>query len=362
MKKEDKFVFVLSFILSLSMLFLLEACPFRLLANDIQVVEREEVEIELLLSDAAELFEEEGGSEAAEDSDSALEEEIAQEDSTSEAEVSEEVEPEPDRETETQYEETEEELAEEPEEVEERPEIEEEPEEEIEEVEEKPEVEEVVEIEEEIEEEPEELEEVEVVEEAEVEVEEELNESEEEQLPEWVLNQNEVEEPEESEDDSFDLDSYLAELRNNNDDADDEENEVVDEIVNRESEEVESSQPAEEQIENGGSDDTDSGEDEIYDLRENGHSGIDRPSIRNHRAPEYPPQMRRRNIEGRVILSLKIDQDGKTSEFEIHDSSGYDAFDQAALSAVKEWEFEAAKLDDQFVSVRITLPIRFELD
>ncbi|RQD74867.1 MAG: hypothetical protein D5S01_06130, partial [Halanaerobium sp. MSAO_Bac5] len=92
MKKEDKFVFVLSFILSLSMLFLLEACPFRLLANDIPVHEREEVEIELLLSDAAELFEEDGGSEAAEDSDSVLDEELAQEEASSEAETVEEVE------------------------------------------------------------------------------------------------------------------------------------------------------------------------------------------------------------------------------------------------------------------------------
>ena len=346
MKKEDKFVYILSFILSLSMLFLLEACPFRLLANDIKVVEREEVEIELLLSDAAELFEEEGGSEAAEDSDSALDEEIAQENDTIEAEASEEVEPEPDRETETQSEEVEE-LVEEPEEIEEEP---------IEEIEE---IEEEKELVEEIEEEPEEIE---VVEEAEVEVEEEVKASEEEQVPEWVLSQDEVEEePEESDNDSFDIDSYLTELRNNND-KDNDESEVVEEIVNRESEEIESSQLEEDQLESGSSEAADNAEAEVYDLRENDHSGIDRPSIRNYRAPEYPAQMRRRNIEGRVILSLKIDQDGKTSEFEIHDSSGYEAFDQAALSAVKDWEFSAARLDDKFVSVKITLPIRFELN
>ena len=63
-----------------------------------------------------------------------------------------------------------------------------------------------------------------------------------------------------------------------------------------------------------------------------------------------------------VKISVKIDKSGESSEFEIYESSGYELFDEAALEAVKQWKFKAAKRDNQDVNVRILIPIRFELE
>ncbi|MFW6295387.1 MAG: energy transducer TonB, partial [Halanaerobium sp.] len=103
-------------------------------------------------------------------------------------------------------------------------------------------------------------------------------------------------------------------------------------------------------------------EEKVYDLRQSGNDEISKPTISDYKQPEYPSQMIKREIEARVLLSLKIDKDGRTSELTVHQSSGYDSFDQAALDAVSKWKFNPAKLDDQNVNVKILVPIKFELD
>lgn len=48
--KNNKIIYLTAFLLSLSLILLLEAGSLRLLAEDIKIQEKEEVEIELLLS------------------------------------------------------------------------------------------------------------------------------------------------------------------------------------------------------------------------------------------------------------------------------------------------------------------------
>jgi len=103
-------------------------------------------------------------------------------------------------------------------------------------------------------------------------------------------------------------------------------------------------------------------ENKVYDLRKDRSNSIKKPGIINYSQPEYPSNLRKRNIEGEVIMSLRIDKAGKPHDLKISQSSGYDSFDQAALGAVSNWRFEAAEKDGNKVEVIVNLPIRFKLN
>ena len=75
--------------------------------------------------------------------------------------------------------------------------------------------------------------------------------------------------------------------------------------------------------------------------------------------PTYPPEAVARGLRGIVILDLVIGPDGKVVSAEV--TRSVPPFDEAALAAVRQWEFEATKVDGQAVSVRLSVPISFAL-
>ncbi len=54
----------------------------------------------------------------------------------------------------------------------------------------------------------------------------------------------------------------------------------------------------------------------------------------------YPPEARRNNWEGSVVLELTIDAKGRLAGATIHRSSGYDVLDNAALKMIRSARFE----------------------
>ena len=81
-----------------------------------------------------------------------------------------------------------------------------------------------------------------------------------------------------------------------------------------------------------------------------------------HRAmPVYPPQARRRGKEGRVVLTLLIDQAGKVQKIDVTEAAGY-GLTEAAIEAVKKSTFAPASVKGQKVLSRAVLPIRFKLE
>jgi len=77
--------------------------------------------------------------------------------------------------------------------------------------------------------------------------------------------------------------------------------------------------------------------------------------------PAYPDAARREGREGRVLLRVLIDDQGKTRSVEINRSSGSDALDQAATEAIKLWRFHPAHAGDRPVSSWVSIPIEFQL-
>jgi TonB family protein len=76
-------------------------------------------------------------------------------------------------------------------------------------------------------------------------------------------------------------------------------------------------------------------------------------------SPEYPPQAQAQGIRGIVILELLIDEQGKVASVDVIRSIA--GLDEAAISAVRKWEFEQTKVDGKPVRVRHTVPITFAL-
>ncbi len=91
------------------------------------------------------------------------------------------------------------------------------------------------------------------------------------------------------------------------------------------------------------------------------------PRLTNQRAVSqalqrhYPPLLRDAGIEGTVVMWFFIDENGRVQNTQVHESSGYDAFDTAAGRVAELMEFSPAYNRDQRVPVWVSIPITFEI-
>jgi protein TonB len=82
----------------------------------------------------------------------------------------------------------------------------------------------------------------------------------------------------------------------------------------------------------------------------------------NNPAPNYPSVSRRLGEQGLVLLRVQVTADGTAESVELQTGSGSSRLDQAALEAVKKWQFVPAKRGEQSVSASVVVPIRFSLE
>jgi TonB family protein len=90
-------------------------------------------------------------------------------------------------------------------------------------------------------------------------------------------------------------------------------------------------------------------------------AGSDVPAPRRTKTvlPEYPPSAQAQGIRGIVILDIVIDTEGHVASAEVLRS--IPGLDEAALVAVRQWQFEVTKVDGKPVSVRLNVPITFTI-
>ena len=77
--------------------------------------------------------------------------------------------------------------------------------------------------------------------------------------------------------------------------------------------------------------------------------------------PRYPYRARQRGQEGRVILRVRVTASGKPSTVSVRQSSGYRLLDEAALAAVKRWQFTPARQSGVAVAGWLDVPFAFKL-
>jgi periplasmic protein TonB len=99
-----------------------------------------------------------------------------------------------------------------------------------------------------------------------------------------------------------------------------------------------------------------------------GETGRDKPMVipvvtnaqyRHQFPPEYPKRARERGQQGKVILQALVDTGGKTREVKIVKSSGFNLLDEAALVAVRKWEFAPMRRDGKIVLSWVQVPVQF---
>lgn len=93
-------------------------------------------------------------------------------------------------------------------------------------------------------------------------------------------------------------------------------------------------------------------------------SYYEEPPFAIKRVPaEYTDFAKKIGIEGEVVLEVEVFADGSVGAVEVKKSlmSGPNGLDEAAVNAVKQWEFSPAKSNGKPVACWVTFPIGFSL-
>ncbi len=86
-----------------------------------------------------------------------------------------------------------------------------------------------------------------------------------------------------------------------------------------------------------------------------------RPTLVRRVPPNYPPEARRRGLEGLVLLEAVLDVEGNV-EPNVKVLTSVPELDRAAIEAVRQWRFQPARgRDGSPVRVILEIPIRFVL-
>jgi len=85
------------------------------------------------------------------------------------------------------------------------------------------------------------------------------------------------------------------------------------------------------------------------------------PQYKDIRKPPYPEAARLRELEGTVLLLLKVRPDGSVGERKIHKPSGTPLLDDAAVKAARHGTFIPARRGPRPVEAWVEVPVKFEL-
>lgn len=78
-------------------------------------------------------------------------------------------------------------------------------------------------------------------------------------------------------------------------------------------------------------------------------------------APVYPSISRRMGEEGKLVLRVELDENGRVDTVVVVDSSGYSRLDDAAMAAVKDWQCEPPLRDGLPIRAIALQPFNFVL-
>lgn len=85
-------------------------------------------------------------------------------------------------------------------------------------------------------------------------------------------------------------------------------------------------------------------------------------SVTRRIEPVYPPASRRLDEHGAVRLKVLVDETGRPREVQVAKSSGFDRLDQAAVAAVRRWQFSPAMQESRAVTAWTQVNVVFQLN
>jgi protein TonB len=78
--------------------------------------------------------------------------------------------------------------------------------------------------------------------------------------------------------------------------------------------------------------------------------------------PKYPLIARRNGVEGTVRLKVFVTRDGHAGQVQLDHTSGSSALDNAALDAVRTWQFVPARRGQDSIDSWVVVPVVFKLE
>lgn len=84
------------------------------------------------------------------------------------------------------------------------------------------------------------------------------------------------------------------------------------------------------------------------------------PNIISMKQPEYPAEAKKKNIEGRVWIKLKVDANGNPAAVVVVKSTN-SIFENSAVTAAKGYKFSPALKNGKAVAVWVVIPFNFAL-
>jgi protein TonB len=91
-------------------------------------------------------------------------------------------------------------------------------------------------------------------------------------------------------------------------------------------------------------------------------NGVSLPTVTRQIQPQYTPEAMANRIEGSVGLSTVVLADGKVGDVKVTRSlDSVHGLDEAAVKAMKQWEFKAGTKDGKPVAVRVSIDMTFTL-
>ncbi len=75
--------------------------------------------------------------------------------------------------------------------------------------------------------------------------------------------------------------------------------------------------------------------------------------------PAYPEEAKRKNIEGRVMFQIVVDENGHVVEAIVISAIPPGIFEEAAREAIMQWRYRPAKIRDRPIRVRMNAPVMF---
>jgi protein TonB len=76
--------------------------------------------------------------------------------------------------------------------------------------------------------------------------------------------------------------------------------------------------------------------------------------------PEIPPDFARQGSSGLVTVNFLVDEKGQVQDASVEKSS-HRELESSALKAVSKWRFKPARKEGTPVAIRVSIPIKFEI-
>ncbi len=93
-----------------------------------------------------------------------------------------------------------------------------------------------------------------------------------------------------------------------------------------------------------------------------GERTMAKPNYLRNPPPKYPAESRKLREEGLVLLKVLVTAEGRADDVQLQRSSGFARLDEAALKAVRRWEFNPARAGATPVACAVEVPVRFGLN